>query len=81
MRKFFLAAVPALLMGIAVPAFSQGVQTPSAANANPPAGIVLGTNIGNATRLRLQHRRHGAQGRAATSEKPAQQPIQDTSVH
>ena len=40
MRKLILAAVPILLLAGAEPAFPQGLQTPEAPNATPPAGTL-----------------------------------------
>lgn len=40
MRKLILAAIPILSLAAAAPAFSQGLQTPSAPNATPPAGTL-----------------------------------------
>ena len=40
MRKLILAAVPILLLAAAEPAFPQGLQTPAAPNATPPAGTL-----------------------------------------
>ena len=40
MRKLILAAVPILSLTAAEPAFPQGLQTPGAPNAAPPAGTL-----------------------------------------
>lgn len=40
MRKLILAAIPILSLAAAAPVFSQGLQTPSAPNATPPAGTL-----------------------------------------
>lgn len=40
MRKLILAAIPILSLAVAAPVFSQGLQTPSAPNATPPAGTL-----------------------------------------
>lgn len=40
MRKLILAAVPILSLAAAEPAFPQGLQTPGAPNATPPAGTL-----------------------------------------
>ena len=40
MRKLILAVVPILSLAATEPAFSQGLQLPSAPNATPPAGTL-----------------------------------------
>ena len=40
MRKLILAAVPILSLAAAEPAFPQGLQTPGAPHATPPAGTL-----------------------------------------
>lgn len=40
MRKLILAAIPILSLAAAGPVLSQGLQTPSAPNATPPAGTL-----------------------------------------
>lgn len=72
MRKIFIAPVLVLTMGMTAPAFSQGLQTPSAPNATPPAGTVPNMGSSKVTRPGAQLHRHIVRRRAATSEKLGQ---------
>lgn len=74
MRKLLLLSVPFLMLAVAAPASSQGVQTPGAANATPPAGTGSQT-YRRTTRAGPAHHRARAPRRAATSERPAGQVV------
>jgi len=71
MRKMFLAAVLFLPFVIAAPAFSQGVQLPSAPNTTPPIGrgSTPNAHVGSPSRPRQAHRR------PARSRPPATQTV------
>ena len=62
MRKYLLAAIPALWLAAALPALAQGLQTPSAGNDTPPAGTLpygrTSTARHTAPSHRYQARRH-----------------------
>ena len=65
MRKLILAAVSILSLAAAEPAFPQGLQTPGAPNATPPAGTLPDGRT--STFKRRRHvRRH----------RPAHRPVQ-----
>lgn len=68
MRKLILAAVPILSLLAAEPAFSQGLQTPGAPNATPPAGT-LPDGRTSTVRRRRPARRPRAAPRPVQSEQ------------
>lgn len=65
MRKLILAAIPILSLAVAAPVSSQGLQTPSAPNATPPAGTL--SNGRSSTAKRRSPARH---------PRPAPRPVQ-----
>lgn len=70
MRKLILAVVSVLSLGAAEPAFPQGLQTPGAPNATPPAGT-LPDGRTSTVRRRRPVRRHRPARRPAQSEQQA----------
>lgn len=79
MRKLLLGAIPALSLAFMTPAFSQGIQTPSAPNATPPTGTIPNVSTGNATRLGSPRHRRPMRRRVVALKRPAQQTVQDPS--
>ncbi len=65
MRKLILAAVSILSLAAAEPAFPQGLQTPGAPNATPPAGTLPD---GRTTTVRRR--------RPVRRPRPARRPVQ-----
>lgn len=77
MRKLFLAANCLLALSITFPAFSQGVQLPSAPNATPPAGTVANGRSGTTARHSPPRRRQMMHRRVAAPNEAMQQGVQD----
>jgi hypothetical protein len=69
MRKLLLAAAAFLSLAVAAPAFSQGVQIPSAPNATPPIGTVPNASSSPPARVGPAHHRRRAHRRAVASER------------
>ncbi len=65
MRKLILAAIPILSLLAAEPAFPQGLQTPGAPNATPPAGTLPDGRTSTVRRRRPARR-----------PRPAPRPVQ-----
>jgi len=72
MRKLLSVALPLLSLLVAVPAFSQGTQTPNAPNATPPSGTATNTTSTNGTAPKPNATTSGdTVPNATTSDKPA----------
>ena len=72
MRKLILAAVPILTLAAAEPAFPQGVQTPSAPNATPPAGTLSDGRASTVKRRRpVRHLRPAHRRTRSEQQSPA----------
>lgn len=69
MRKLILAAIPILSLAAAAPVFSQGLQTPSAPNATPPAGTLLNGRTSTAKRRNPVRRPRPTQRRLQSEQQ------------
>ena len=69
MRKLILAAVSMLTLAAAEPAFPQGLQTPSAPNATPPAGTLPDGRTSTVKRRRLARKPRPAPRRIQSEQQ------------
>ena len=77
MHKLLLSAVAILPLIATAPVFAQGVQTPSAPNANPPAGTASTAGRGATMRPSSARHRRAARHRATNPTAPAVQGVQN----
>ena len=71
MQKYLLAGISALWLAAALPAFAQGLQTPSAGNDTPPAGTLPNGRTSTARRIGASHRYHTPRHVAASKQTAA----------